>query len=67
MSDALAVIGVFMLGASAGALLTWIALVPRLRELNRVIHDLQPQTKRENVSDGIKGQHEQDSPSRKSA
>ena len=56
-----------MLGASAGALLTWIALVPRLRELNRVIRDLQPRTKRENVSDGIKGQHEQDDPSRKSA
>ena len=56
-----------MLGASAGALLTWIAFVPRLRELNRIIHDLQLQTKRENVSDGIKVQHEQDSPSRKSA
>ena len=56
-----------MLGASAGALLTWIALVLRLRELNRIIHDPQTPNERENVSDGINEQHEQDSPSRKSA
>jgi hypothetical protein len=71
MNEPWTIIGVFVLGAASGALVSWIAFASRIREIKRVVHliDLiEAQSKAANPSDGRdERQDGQDHRNRKSA
>jgi hypothetical protein len=52
MNDPWAIIGVFVLGAAVGALVTWIAFASRIREIKHVVHLIESQSKAANPSEG---------------
>jgi hypothetical protein len=68
MNDPWAIIGIFLLGAASGALVSWIAFASRIREIKRVVHLIEAQSKAANPSDGRdERQDGQDHRNRKSA
>jgi hypothetical protein len=69
MNDRWAIIGIFVLGAALGALVTWIAFASRIREIKHVVHLIEEQSKEAaNPSDGQDNRQDgQDHRNRKSA